>query len=59
MLGRFQRIGYDPQNEISSNDSDVTPGNLKMAYSSNFSLHTRQHSKGKMKLKKNSFFLRW
>ena len=47
------------QNEISSNDSDVTPGNLEMSFSSKSSVLTRQHSNEKNEVAKEQFFLRW
>ena len=50
-LGRVekkQKMSFEKQqNEISSNDSGVAPGNLEMPYSSKSSLLTRQHSNEK------------
>ena len=55
-LGRVQKqqeMSFEKrQNKISSNESHVTPGNLEIPCSSNSSVLTGRHSKGKNEVAK-------
>ena len=61
-LGRVekqQKMSFEKrQNEISSNDSDVTPGNLKMPCSSKSSVLTRRNSNEKNEVAKEHCLFR-